>query len=434
MAAALPHLLDLQAYNVDSTTGFIPSTPPLRALPAYFAAWDELAAQLPQLINTGALRAKVAGLELLDASRLHGTEELRRGFVVLGFLVHGYVWCGDVDDGGGRQGTAGKEGVTVPAQLAEPYLLVCKRLGLEGRETLSYAGLCMWNWGFRAGETGEREGVPELEEMVSLVTFTGTRDEEVFYLVPVLVEMEGGKLPRRLVEGIAAAVEGDWGLLCEVLAEARVALERMQGHMKKLHEQCDPILFYGRVRPFLAGGKESVGGGWTFEMADGSREWRSCIGGSAAQCSTFPAIDRLLGVKHESRGEGLSVFDEMREYMCGCYRDFLSALDGLPSVGDLVESSGDGELLESYNAVLEELARWRSKHIGVVTTHIVSQARKNMKDTVPAEEVTEGLSVKDETELQGTGGTALIPFLKGSRKDTEAARKEHTEVSASAHL
>lgn len=397
-------------YEVGPVTGFVPSTPPLRALPAYFKAWDDLAAELPALIKAQQLRGKVHALQLLDASRLRTTEELRRAFVVLGFLVHGYAWC--AGSGGGE--------TTIPVQLAEPYLQACGRLGLEGRETLTYAGLCIWNWGLKEGKL--LEGVPALEGVESLVTFTGTRDEEVFYLVPVLVELEGGRLPSVLLSALEGVVQGGSGGLTEGLTETREALRRMQAQMPKLHEQCDAEVFFQQVRPFLAGGKDA--GGWIYERTDGTKEKRQCIGGSAAQSSTVPAIDTLLGVRHKSMDAGPSVFAEMREYMPGIHRAFLTKLEELPSIGSLVkEETQDSELIEAYNSVLTELARWRSNHIGVVTTHIVNQARKAMKEKVAAEEVKEGLSVKDESELQGTGGTALIPFLKGAREDTERAKQ-----------
>lgn len=405
---SLAHIEPLD-YDVDHSTGFIPSTLPLRAFPAYFRPWDDLAADLPKLITSHTLRGKIGALALLDATRLSTKEELRRAFVVLGFLVHGYVWC------------EGPEYVTteIPMQLAEPYLYVCERLGVQGRETLSYAGLCVWNWGMKDGRAFE--GVPQLEDMESLVTFTGTRDEEVFYLVPVLVELEGGRLPSLLLKATEDALGGDAGDLLGALNEATGSLKRMQSQMSQLHEQCNASLFWRQIRPFLAGGKDS--GGWTYMLRDGTVGRRQCIGGSAAQSSTVPAIDALLGVRHKSMGDDPSVFAEMREYMPGPHRAFLAELEKLPSLGDFVRGQGmDAECIEAYNSTLSELAMWRSRHIGVVTTHIVNQARKASKDHVAAEEIKDGLSVKDESELQGTGGTALIPFLKGARQDTDRAR------------
>lgn len=114
----------------------------------------------------------------------------------------------------------------------------------------------------------------------------------------------------------------------------------------------------------------------------------------------------------------------MRSYTPFEHRQLLATVAGLPSIKSFVEQrSEEKELKEAYNSCLKQLAAWRSKHIGVVTTHIVTPARKlapSAQRPLP-EEVREGLSVKDEAELQGTGGSALIPFLKQTRLDTVEA-------------
>ena len=428
--------LNLATYHISPTTGFVPSPPPLTRLPPYFAAWDDLASRLPSLLaptgGSPTLRHKVLhDLPVLDAKHLGTIEELRRAYVVLGFLVHGFAHSTESSAEQDRT-DADEEPVRIPAQLAQPYIEVCARLGLEGRETLAYAGLCSWNWTFI--NNGEEDW--ELGKMKSLVTFTGTRHEEVFYLVPVLMEREVGPVMEGLVEvvqeiqddgeGDAAGVKKDQGLVGrvkDVLIDLKHRIVKMQSLMKLLHEQCSPTVFWTQVRPYFPGGKG--GAGWVFELADGSEVTRWCVGGSAAQSATFPFLDAVLGIKHAKMGGEISVFEEMREYMPGEQRPFVAAVEKKKSIGEFVEcrKEDEEELLVAYNAVLEELAKWRSKHIAVVTTHIVNQARKEKKEPVKAEEVMEGLSVKDESDLQGTGGSALIPFLKGARKDTEAARR-----------
>ena len=108
------------------------------------------------------------------------------------------------------------------------------------------------------------------------------------------------------------------------------------------------------------------------------------------------------------------------------HRQFLDDVAKLPSLRSFVDSKGDDKaLVEAYNTSLQQLAAWRSKHIGAVTTHIVTPARKSKPAcTRPEpEEVKERLSVKDESQLQGTGGSALIPFLKQAKMDTINAYK-----------
>src|SRR5690349_6034279 len=51
---------------LSTSHGFVPLTPPLTRLPRAFAAWDELAAQLPLLHRDLLLRRRVHQLPLLD--------------------------------------------------------------------------------------------------------------------------------------------------------------------------------------------------------------------------------------------------------------------------------------------------------------------------------------------------------------------------------
>lgn len=168
-------LSQLSDYAVSPELGFLPSSPPLHSLPAYFSPWDDLSCRVPQLIASKTLRAEVAKLPLLSANRLSSEAEFHRAFVVLGFLVHAHIWCDGSD----------KPEPNVWPQLAEPYVQVCDRLGIQ--PTLTYAGLCLWNWKIRSEDgvntdslNGSRhQGVGTLDDLDSLVTFTGTRDEAV---------------------------------------------------------------------------------------------------------------------------------------------------------------------------------------------------------------------------------------------------------------
>jgi hypothetical protein len=182
----------ISEHNVSRTSGFLPPVPPLRSLPTYYKSWDNLVAHLSESIADKTLRSQVANLPVLSTSSLTSLEQLHRAFVVLGFLVHGYVWC---------DGSENPE-PTVPAQLGQPYLEICDRLGMQ--TTLSYAGLCLWNWQIReySGMNGHlangsavqnghctesemhsrvKNALKNLDELDCLASFTGSRDEAVFY-------------------------------------------------------------------------------------------------------------------------------------------------------------------------------------------------------------------------------------------------------------
>lgn len=108
------------------------------------------------------------------------------------------------------------------------------------------------------------------------------------------------------------------------------------------------------------------------------------------------------------------------------HRAFLHDVAQLPSLRWYLENQrADEKLMIIYNECLQQLASWRSKHIAVVTTHIIMPSRKLVPELQKPkpEEVKQVLSVTDESQLRGTGGSALIPFLKQARQETlEAGR------------
>jgi indoleamine 2,3-dioxygenase len=113
------------------------------------------------------------------------------------------------------------------------------------------------------------------------------------------------------------------------------------------------------------------------------------------------------------------VCKEMYSYMPSEHRQFLNAVAKLPSLGEYVSrKSGDDGLAAVYNECLQRLSDWRSRHIGVVTTHIVSPSRKEHR----LNSSNGALNGVDDANLQGTGGSALIPFLKQARLETIEAQ------------
>ena len=318
--------------NVSPSYGFLPDHPPLKALPSYYSQWDNLATDLSSLIAGKCLRPAVSRLPALSTAHITTQEQLHRAFVVLGFLIHAYVWC----DGSDRPEP------NVPARLGEPYLEVCERLGMQ--PTLSYAGLCLWNWQIRDTAAGNAvngegnhqvngvnehitDGLSNLDNLDCLVSFTGTRDEAAFYLVPIMVEAEGGRLVSLLLEAMKEATQGDnHEKILNALEETQRTLPKMAALMKLLHEQCDPKVFYQLVRPFFPGAKgmedKGMPDGVVFHRSDGSKLSAKCVGGSAAQSSYFQFVDSALGVKHRPVGtdKGETVFQVGSIRLCrnGC--------------------------------------------------------------------------------------------------------------------
>ena len=108
--------------------------------------------------------------------------------------------------------------------------------------------------------------------------------------------------------------------------------------------------------------------------------------------------------------------------MPGAHRNFLDLVSQLPSLRQYVQARpSDDELRESFNDCLEKLRGWRGKHIAVVSKYIVQPARAVQMAAVVNKiggSSKRGNETDEEWELQGTGGSSLIPFLRQSRDDT----------------
>jgi indoleamine 2,3-dioxygenase len=111
----------------------------------------------------------------------------------------------------------------------------------------------------------------------------------------------------------------------------------------------------------------------------------------------------------------------MRLYMPGKHREFLQLVSKLPSLRTFVEKNqSSSELVLAYENCMKQLRSWRSKHIAIVSKYIVQPARlaKRGGQNGACEKREASLEADNGEDLQGTAGSALIPFLRQSRDET----------------
>lgn len=218
--------------------------------------------------------------------------------------------------------------------------------------------------------------------------------------------------------------------------------------LQRMYEECDPMVFYNDIRPFLAGSKNmSVAGlprGVFYDEGEGKGEWRMYSGGSNAQSSLIQFFDVVLGVEHSltggAKGSKNGFLEEMRNYMPGPHRAFLATLTtDYPesSIREYALNSAVPEVVEAYNFAVAELTAFRDIHIQVITRYIILPSRamakvvaKEAEDEVNGKEVgmDKGLNIAvvstgaEKGKLSGTGGTDLLPFLRQSRDETREAK------------
>jgi indoleamine 2,3-dioxygenase len=330
----------------------------------------------------------------------------------------------------------------IPPQIAVPLLEVSALLGLP--PTGTYTSLCLWN--YRKICPAGRLDDPS--NLAVLFTFTGTVDEEWFYMVSVAIEARGAKMIPHLLEGIKAAQYQDRAGLIRSLERFVEGIYDIRKLLERMYEKCDPHIFYYHIRPFLAGSKNMADAGlpkgvW-YDDGTGFRQYRRYSGGSNAQSPLIHFFDAVLGIKHDEvytqrdcnnyqRPLAHGFLAEMRNYMFGPHRLFLDDISPAAKILEYVVSRPYDRVLQSlYDSCLDMLRTLRDRHIQMVTRYIVVESCKRQVSPCPlgqcpsdgtgniAQPGAEGrtdVGTKFE-KLRGTGGTALLLFLKQVRNRT----------------
>ncbi|KAK4096338.1 Indoleamine 2,3-dioxygenase [Parathielavia hyrcaniae] len=451
----LPPIPVLAEYGISPTHGFLPDVLPLTRLPdPYYNKWEAVVANLQGLILSKRLRGVVDRLPVLSTVGLEHVAEWRRAYMLLSFMAHGYIWGGDSPSD------------RLPLSISVPLLKVSAHL--EVPPVATYAALCLWNF----KPLFVDENIDNLENLATLTTFTGALDESWFYLVSVAMEARGAPIIPLMLTAIAAARENDVDAVTRCLHTFAERLDDLTTLLQRMHESCDPHIFYHRIRPFLAGSKgmseAGLPNGVLYDDGSGNETYRQYAGGSNAQSSLIQFFDIVLGIEHRPTGEKKPAAQddterqgrapppkhnfimEMRRYMPGPHARFLNDVQAVANVRDFVEQHRNNPTLcVAYDACLSMLRALRDKHIAIVTRYIVLPSRE-VRARSRSPEVTrnkvnlatasrqraqpQGIAYdargaaavdkeaaagkKGGANLKGTGGTALISFLKQARDET----------------
>ncbi|HME69412.1 MAG TPA: hypothetical protein VKM54_06035 [Myxococcota bacterium] len=386
-SAARGEEIKLERFGMSPERGFLPDVDPCRRLPAAFAAWEELASELPKRLLTGTLRRAVRALPQLDPAALHAEGELRRAMLLLSFLGHAFVFESD------------PPAERVPQVLALPWCAVAERLGRP--PVLSYASYALDNW----RRLDQREPLA-LENLALLQNFLGGVDEDWFVTIHVAIEARAAGLLAGALPAQDAARARDALRLEALLTKVAEGLEALVAILLRMPERCDPYIYYQRVRPWIHGWKDhpALPHGLVYEGVAAFRgRGQRLRGETGAQSGIVPALDALLGVGHAD--DPLRAYlAEMRGYMPPGHRAFLEELEAGPSLREAVRELGSGHasLVEAYDACLHWLEHFRATHLEYAARYIHRQRQA---------------SAANPTEV-GTGGTPFMTYLKKHRDET----------------
>lgn len=375
---------ELHRFSVDPERGFLPPVDPPRGLPSEFSLWEEIAADLPKLLATQQLKPTLDRLPALATSSLTGPAT-ERAMLLLSFFGHGYVWES------WRSAVHGR----IPAGVAVPWYQVAQQLGRP--PVLSYASYALSNWR-RIDPTRPIE----LGNIALLQNFLGGLDEEWFVAIHVAIEATAGPALSAMRCAQRAVAVDDPVALESCLWTIRDSLDAMHNILLRMPENCDPYIYYNRVRPYIHGFSENP---VVYEGVEAYQDQpRAFFGETGAQSTIIPALDAALGIEHSV--DDLRIYlNKMRDYMPVGHRRFLEAIEGGPSIRRYVLNArtSSARLRDLYDACVDLVHAFRAKHLEYAASYIQKQSQHGSYNST----------------TYGTGGTPFMKYLKKHRDETE---------------
>lgn len=358
-------------------------------LPAGFDEMLDAAASLSGLITSGRVRhflRQVGHPDMASFLASASDEQVRTAMVHYSFLVQAYVW-GEAE-----------APTTLPANLAIPICAIGDHLGLP--PLLPYSGYVLDNW-YRLDKSG---GI-NLDNIAMHQNFLGGQDENWFVLVHVAIEAEAGRALQLATELVDAAAQQDAAKVEELLVQMNAVWDAMNAHFDRMPERCDPYIYYQRVRPYIHGWKNNpaMPEGLIYEgVARYAGKPQAFRGQTGSQSSIVPTMDGLFQVVHES--DPLREFlDELHAYRPPRHRRFIEAVRDASTLRDFAKTQNQS-LKDAFNACVEQVARFRTRHLEYAASYINKQAPSG---------------AGNDTDV-GTGGTPFMKYLKKHRDENRA--------------
>lgn len=356
--------------------------------------WDEAASvakQLPQILPSKNVRAFLESRlprpnDLSDISELT-EQQARMATVHYSFMVQSYVW--------------GEAVVTdrLPEVLAVPMVALADRLGQQ--PLLTYSSYVLDNWSLidPALPLG-------LDNIQMIQNFLGGQDEAWFVLVHVAIEARAGSVFERFAAIHEAVSNTDSETTRQQLEHTADEWAKINALFDRMPERCDPYIYFERVRPYIHGWKDNpaLPHGIIYEGVDRfGTQAQAYRGQTGSQSSIVPSMDALLGVGHAA--DPLREYlDQLHAYRPQHHRRFVDDVRASSTLRGFVQKAGAPALTDAYNANIQAVADFRTRHLEYAASYINKQGKRD---------------AGNDTEV-GTGGTPFMRYLKKHRDETRA--------------
>jgi indoleamine 2,3-dioxygenase len=383
-------LATLEAYGITAERGFLCSfTADAVDVGSGLSQACDLALRLPEILPTGAVREVLDTLKLVSPERVVDLTEgqARMAMVHYSFLVQAYIWGAETPVS------------VLPASLAVPTVALADRLGQQ--PLLQYSGYVLDNWGLL-----DASKPLSLDNIYMIQKFAAGTDEAWFVLVHVAIEAKAGAALALYGPLIEAENDGDADRAQLILEEIVAIWAEINALFDRMPDRCDPYIYFRRVRPYIHGWKDNpaLDGGVVYEGVDRYKGVPQAFRGqTGSQSSIVPSMDALLGVGHAA-GPLRAYLDELHIYRPPGHRRFIDKVRAQSRVRDFAKQAGHKGLTDAYNAAVQAVADFRSRHLEYAASYINKQG---------------GYSTGNDTEI-GTGGTPFMKYLKKHRDETRA--------------
>lgn len=385
-------LAPLSEYDVSKSRGYLTKLDAGAVhLPKAFDGIVEAASMLPallphQTIRKPLLEALPHSLSQDDVLALDDAQT-KKAMIHYSFMAQAYVW-------GEKHAPE-----SLPAAIARPLVWLADRLGMP--PIMSYSDYVLNNW------TEILKGKAfSLDNLKLIQSFLGGMDEPWFILVHVAIEARAGEA-LCLIPDIIEAVEGDdINRVTAHLETMAMVWRDMQAIFDRMPDQCDPFIYFERVRPYIHGWRDNpaLPDGLIYEGVDefkGAPQWFR--GQTGSQSSIVPTMDALLGVGHAA--DPLKAYlDQLHIYRPQPHRRFIDDIRHHSRLRSYTSTAKNPALTEAYNGIIEAVAAFRSKHLEYAARYINQQSK----------------SGPGNDPNVGTGGTPFMRYLKKHRDETVA--------------
>lgn len=377
--------LNIGKFQLHPECGFLPLFGPQDET---ISDLNELSSRLPKFIASQKMSGGVKDYVKEDDVRKHLEDhnhfrDRNATMRDLAFITQAFVWEHQK-----------KPKNILPSNLAISIYNVAKLLDIP--PILTYNHYVMHNW-FRFDALKPLEP----ENLGLIRNFLGGLDEEWFVLVHVEIEAEAGPALAALGPAQKAALDDQRDELLKHLKTIALSQEKMLKTFKRMPENCDPYIYYHRVRPFIHGWQRNP------VIYEGVEEYagqpQKFLGQTGGESPIVPSLDTFLKIQH-AQDDMIFYLRELRKYMPPNQRDFIQAVESGPSVRKYVSDrkETDPELKNAFNASVDLLWQFRDQHLQFAELYIQKQAQASPHNPTG----------------YGTGGTPFMVYLKKHRDET----------------